>query len=73
MAPHAEPQSVFQKTECITGFLGPSSGMISSCAEITGTFMHPSNTTNNKYFFQPLSHAPGKNKYLQFPKIGIGK
>ena len=51
MAPHAEPQSVFQKTEYITGFLGPPSGMNSSCAEITGRFMQPSKTIITNILF----------------------
>ena len=51
MAPHAEPQSVFQKTEYITGFLVPPSGMSSSCAEITGRFMQPSKTIITNILF----------------------
>ena len=51
MAPHAEPQSVFQKTVYITGFLGTPSGMTSSCAEITGRFMQPSKTIITKILF----------------------
>ncbi len=51
MAPHAEPQSVFQKTVYITGFLGTPSGMTSSCAEITGRFMQPSKTIITNIFF----------------------
>jgi len=51
VAPHAEPQSVFQKTVYITGFLGTPSGMTSSCAEITGRFMHPTKTTITNIFF----------------------
>ena len=51
VAPHAEPQRVFQKIEYITGFWEPPSGMAVSCAETTGRFMYISKTVMINFFF----------------------